>query len=264
MNAKNLVTKTFDTYIKPLLFPNRCPACMSVLEFGNRGFCASCRREIVPAIEPSCKICGRPLKDDAKEFCRDCGKIRHFFRQNKAFCTYEGAAKQAIYSLKYHNARWIASIFAEEFVRLHLHWLRNCSPEIIIPAPMFAKKRKARGYDQAQVLAAALSKSIWNQAENRLIPVVPLVKRIRNTVPQKELSVSERRKNLKRAFKLDKSVVELEKICSNRGSTLFRSVLVVDDIYTTGTTLDAISELLLSERIAKEVYTMTAVVGQSI
>lgn len=249
---------------KRLLYPSRCPGCDEVLEMDKEGFCPRCRKEIHIASEPSCKCCGRPLTRETEAYCTDCQKTAHAFLQNKAYCTYEGGAKPAMYRFKYGNAKWIGEWFAKALVMEHSEWLAFRRPEAIIPVPVHQKKRRERGYNQAEVLADYLSESIGEMQGGRSIPVVSLIRRSRYTTPQKELSVTLRRKNLKKAFNFDKNVVKSRGIYPSGTRPVFQSVLIVDDIYTTGATLDAMAELLLAGRMAREVYAMTAVVGRNI
>lgn len=249
---------------RKILYPDCCPGCGKVLEMDQEGFCPQCRTDIHPAKEPSCKCCGRPLGNETEAYCTDCKKTTHLFRQNKAYCTYQGGAKQAMYRFKYGNARWVGEWFAKALVKEQGEWLRFRQPEIIIPVPVHPRKKRERGYNQAEVLANFLAEYYGKISKEGCPPVVPLVRRSRYTTPQKELSVTLRRKNLKKAFKLDKNVVKSRGIYSNGVQPVFQSVLIVDDIYTTGATLDAMAELLLAGRMTQEVYAMTAVVGQNI
>ena len=145
---------------------------------------------------------------------------------------------------------------------MHRQWLLWRGHDAIIPVPMFAAKERQRGYNQAMVLARFLAAQFESDPSARRVPIVPIVKRSRKTTPQKELSIQVRRKNLKKAFKIDENVVKLYGMFSNGKSAPFRSVLLVDDIYTTGATLDTISELLLAEGVAEAVDGMTVAISQ--
>ena len=93
------------------------------------------------------------------------------------------------------------------------------------------------------------------------IKTVNIVKRTMDTRPLKEIGVLNRRRNLKNAFKIDKSVVKLEAMHKKVSGTLFSNVLIVDDIFTTGATIDTISELLKADRITKGVYALCPAIG---
>ena len=243
-----------------LLFPARCPACGYVHRMDEKGFCRACSKKLIYAKEPVCRVCGKPLHE-TEEYCKNCRGSSHYFEQNKSWLVFEGPAKTAMYHFKYDNARWIGPILAEGMVQTHGRWIAMRKPEAIIPVPIHRAKARERGHNQAMGIAKAMSTCL-RKAASYSIPVVPVVRRTRYTPPQKELSAAIRRKNMKKAFKLDQSVVKSGSIYVNRGSALFSAILLVDDIYTTGATLDAISEMLLAGRIADRVYTMTAVVGR--
>jgi ComF family protein len=109
---------------------------------------------------------------------------------------------------------------------------------------MYRKKEKRRGYNQAAVFARQLSQKTG-------IPVAKAVSRIRDTRPQKELNDTERKNNLKNAFQNGKIIVKYNKI------------LLVDDIYTTGSTADAVSEVLLAAG-AEEIYFLCICIGKGV
>ena len=108
---------------------------------------------------------------------------------------------------------------------------------------MYYWKERRRGYNQAAVFARALYKECGIPAEYQM------VQRIRNTVPQKELNDVERKKNLKHAFQLKKGTPEN------------KNILLVDDIYTTGSTMDEVAEVLLGAG-AKNIYFLCISIGE--
>ncbi len=239
--------KTLFTGMKRILFPPKCPCCGTLLSFDEYedGFCRPCKNKIVYIHEPSCKICGKRLKDASEELCYDCAGNRHVFLQSKAVYVYSGGIKNAMYRLKYGNNRDAAHIFARDMARMHGRYLRRWGVDMVVPVPMNEKKRRERGYDQASLIAKALAAETGLPFSDRTLI------RTRRTRPQKELNDTERRKNLKNAFKIGQSSVKS------------RKVLLVDDIYTTGSTMDACAEVLLKAG-AEAVYGMTVVVGDGI
>jgi len=227
--------------IADLVYPPRCPICdrVTVPE------CVPCRRcaeAVRLAVEPVCKRCGKPLDDERTEFCLDCGKRRHAYCQGKAVFVYQGNIRQSMYRFKYANRREYAAYYAREAAALYQDWVFKNQIEVIVPVPMYRWKKRRRGYNQAETFARALGRELG-------IPVdAGLVRRVRNTVPQKELNGGQRAANLKNAFQLAADIVKYKKI------------LLVDDIYTTGTTLDEIAALLKSHGVS-EVYCVTLACG---
>ena len=239
MNVTEVIGK-----IGKLLYPPRCIGCDTVLAEEEResGICKDCRPQIHPVKEPLCKKCGKQIYAWDKAYCMDCDTREHNFRQGRGVFLYEGPMKQAMYRLKYGNRREIAEVIAAEAMRNYGDWIASIQPEAIVPVPVHRKKLLRRGYNQAQVMAQAISRQTG-------IPVVPLVERTVDTLPQKELTPEKRAKNLKNAFKVGKNGVK------------FKRPVLVDDIYTTGATVDAMAGILLDRGI-DEVYCLYGCIGQ--
>ena len=228
--------------ILSIIFPPRCPVCDEVIYAGNN-ICPDCRKKITPVCEPVCKKCGKPLENQRKEYCPDCRRKTHFFTQGRAVFTYGGGIRRSMYRFKYGNKREYAVFYAKEAEKICGKWIRKKGAEVIVPVPMYFWKERGRGYNQAAVFAKQLGKACG-------LPVKPhMVKRIRNTTPQKELSDAERKQNLKKAFQFVPNIVE------------YKKVLLVDDIYTTGYTMDAVSEVLLAAGV-QEVYFLCISIGE--
>ncbi len=176
---------------------------------------------MILAGEPVCKKCGRPIKQEAEELCDSCRTHRHDFDQGKSVFLYQGEMKRSIYAFKYGKRQEYAKAYAEEMIRALGWWINKNRPEAILPIPIHIWKRKKRGYNQAELLADELGMYFDIPVEKRLLL------RTRNTKPQKNLSEQERRNNLKNAFKISQNKVKL------------KYVMLCDDIYTTGATVDA-------------------------
>ena len=225
-----------------IVFPPRCPVCDEVIHVG-KDTCDDCRKKVVCIGEPVCKKCGKPLENQRREYCSDCARKQHYFFQGKAVFVYQGEIRQSMYRFKYNNKREYASYYAKEAARIYGGWIRRKQIEAIVPVPMYRWKEKGRGYNQATVFAAALGERMRLPVEKRM------VKRIRNTTPQKELNDVERKANLKKAFQLVPDIVKYKKI------------LIVDDIYTTGSTIDAVAEVLLQAGV-DEIYFLCISIGE--
>ena len=231
-------------WITELIFPPRCPGCDRVMSMDERqhGFCEICRPKIRYTSEPICKCCGKPLEDESEELCGDCTTRRHEFVQGRAVYIYEGPMREAMYRFKYSNRRAYGRIFARDAISRHGRWLAGINADLIVPIPMNLKKERKRGYNQATVLAKCLGNELGIEVDPRAVV------RSEDTTPQKELSAIERRQNLKNAFNIGKCVVKSKRI------------LLVDDIYTTGATMDAVSGTLLASG-AQAVYGIYACIG---
>lgn len=228
-----------------LLYPKRCPGCDVLLNRKDysKGFCPKCRKGIKLIGDNACMKCGAPLRKETDEFCPDCRKMNHKFIQGKAVFRYSGPMKNAMYRFKYSNRRCYGKTFSDYALKQYGSWLKKKGIEVIIPVPMYEKKKRKRGYNQAEVFAKALSELTGIPVQNEI------VRRVRDTSPMKQLNYLERKKNLEKAFKLSESSVK------------FKKVLIVDDIYTTGTTIDVLAEELRLGG-ASEVYFMSVCIGE--
>lgn len=230
-----------------LLYPVRCPFCDELVgsEFGKWEYpiCPQCRETIEYVREPACMKCGKPLEDERAEYCGDCTRKEHLFDQGKALWVYKGAVRQSIYRLKYGNRREYGIAYAQELAGRYGTWIRSRDIQLIVPIPLHSKRRRQRGFNQAEIVARELGQQLQ-------LPVCcDLLIRCIDTRPQKELNDKERKNNLKKAFKIARNNVQLEHI------------LLVDDIYTTGSTMDGAAEVL-REAGASRIYCINVSIGR--
>ena len=227
-----------------LLYPKRCPLCQDILTGQEARICTSCRKKAVPIREPKCKKCGKPIRSAQPEYCFDCSGREHFFTGGWAVFPYEKEIKQSVYQFKFHNKREYSDFYVSEMAGIYGHEILRWQPDVLIPIPMYRKKQRVRGYNQAEILARGIAKILD-------LPVdTTLLYRVKETIPQKELTRKEREINLKNAFKTSRDAVKLKK------------VLLVDDIYTTGATMDAAAAALLQCGV-KEVRFLVLCTGRS-
>lgn len=206
-----------------LLFPRRCPVCDNIVPLGEGLVCRDCIPKIRYVKEPRCRICGKQLLDDSQMLCRDCTEKKHKYDYGYALYEYK-SMKMSLYRFKYKKRCEYAKFYARD-IYYHLgKEISSIQADAIIPIPLHKTKMRERGYNQAELVANELSKYTG-------IPVhTKIVKRIRKTVPQKQLDSRGRQNNLKKAFIITSDVVKLNKI------------ILIDDIYTTGSTIDAVSD----------------------
>lgn len=195
--------------------------------------------------EPRCMKCGKPVETMEQEYCRDCAKQKHIFDQGRGLWIQKQPVSRGIYQFKFHNKRYYASIFAEEMMKRYEEWIYRNEIEEIIPIPLHKAKQRKRGFNQALLIAKELS----------ILSGIPVnenaVFRIRNTKPQKILNPMERNRNLKGAFGVKKTWEVKNK------------VLLIDDIYTTGSTMDRVAKVLKKAGTQK-VYFLTISIGQGL
>lgn len=223
-----------------LLYPRTCCFCGKISE---KEICSKCGKKIIYIQEPRCKKCGKPVRYEEQEYCQDCQRKTFYYEQGRSIWLHKEPVTWSIYQFKYHNRRIYGEFYAKELVRLFEKDIRNWGITRIVPVPLHRKRRRKRGYNQAEVIAKQLGKMTGIPVDTKAIV------RKYYTKPQKELGYKERKKNLQHAFERRKVWKEPQKI------------LVIDDIYTTGSTIDEISRIFC-EKSNNKVWFLTISIGQ--
>lgn len=215
-----------------MLFPKSCAVC-GIPVNRNDDLCNVCRDTLMPITEKTCQHCGLPKKD-----C-ECKKYAYHFRGASSPFINEGAAQKGIYGFKFAKNYYAAEYFAGKMAEK----LSSDFPEVkfdcVTSVPCHWTKRIARWYDHAAILGREVARR-YNIPFKRLI-----VKKRRNKI-QHKLSVEDRFANVKRAYVAKKNH--------------YTNVLLIDDIKTTGATLDECSRQLMLAG-CRNVYVATAVIG---
>ncbi|MBQ6856422.1 MAG: ComF family protein [Lachnospiraceae bacterium] len=212
--------------ILDILFPRRCPVCGEIVKPAGGLICPPCFQKLSFVTGPVCKKCGKEIADGTMEFCEDCMAHRHTFESGVALLNYDEIARKSMVQMKYNNKREYLDFYGEAMAIRYETVIRRMQVDVIVPVPVHRSRRRKRGFNQAELLAEILGKKLNIPVENNCL------RRDRRTLPQKELSPTERLKNLTGAF---------------RAETLpkhMRRILLVDDIYTTGSTLEACARAL--------------------
>ncbi len=240
---KKYYMSEFVSHILDFIFPPRCPLCNEIIIPKGREACPACLPNLSYVDEPFCLKCGKPLDEVGMALCNDCRNTHHLFRQSRSPFVYNDAMRISIYRFKYNGRREYAAFYGEQIVRKLGDYITGIHADAIIPVPLYKDKERKRGFNQAYLLAKEISKRTG-------IPCYEhFVVRIRNTKVMKDLSGSERQNNLKKAFITKENSVKLKRI------------IVVDDIYTTGSTMDAVAEALISSGV-QDVYGITLCIGK--
>ncbi|MBQ3235848.1 MAG: ComF family protein [Clostridia bacterium] len=194
-----------------------CNACGREIFSGY--FCDECLKNIVKIGENKCLHCGRqaPYKT---EYCDSCIEKNIGFDVARSVYEYTHPLSIVIQNFKYNNARYHAEFFAREMFEVYK--AEKLSSDIVTFVPMHQNREQKRGYNQARLLAEELSKLSGVKLEE-------CATKIKETENQANLSMSERVKNLKGTFKVDGKLVK------------GKSVLLIDDVLTTGSTVDVLS-----------------------
>ncbi len=231
------------------VFPPRCSGVQNGCETWSRAFfCEVCARTLQPISAPFCAICGTPFDVGAQsaDVCTECRANRYHasppFRASRSLYVFEGAIRHAVHRLKYENK----TALARPLAALMHDYLRQSSTRFvpveelthIVAVPLHARRQRSRGYNQSELLARELSQLVD-------VPFAQLLVRTRWTTPQVELSRSGRAENVKGAFALKENI-------SLKGAT----ILLIDDVYTTGATMGECARVLKNGG-AQNVYALT-------
>jgi len=227
-----------------LLFPKHCPVCLTALPPGKTLICEACVKKLRLVREPVCYRCGKPLSDGSREFCGNCEKRPPNFVKGIAWAEYSSRyIRRMLSEVKYHENPQLLDYPCLDFGRRKRELVQSWGAGALIPVPVHGKRYRERGYNQAEEIARRLSEE-WD------IPVVnDWLFRTENTVAQKKLTDRERLLNLMKAFE-------------TRGPReRYEKVILVDDIYTTGSTAMACAGTLLNAG-AREVYVAVLAIGR--
>lgn len=229
-----------------LLYPHCCPVCERVLPEHPGGskewVCRPCNEKLSYIVSPRCMICGKQLYQKEHEYCADCQKIPHVFTQGIGVFGYDEAIQHAMYRFKYEDERHYAQFFAEALYTRYGYRLSDWGVEVLLPVPLYPLKFFTRGYNQAELICQALSQISQIPVDSTLLC------RVRPTKPMKDLNDEERAKNLENAFQCSANKVK------------YKKVLVMDDIYTTGATMDACARALKAVGVEK-IYCASICIG---
>ena len=235
--------KLIISRLRTLFFPPVCPLCEEVLRGTETRICDLCRTKITYLTEPVCLRCGKEIDDTEKEYCDDCKNKPKSYIKGFPAMRYREPVRRSIVNFKYHNKKSYAKSFAYEIIKAHGKDIMKVSPEVLIPVPVHKSKLEKRGYNQAEVLARSIGACLDIPVDGTVL------KRTINTTPQKLLDNEERQKNLERAFITDKKQLQ------------YKKVMLVDDIYTTGSTIEACTKALRAAGV-KEVYYTSICIGK--
>jgi ComF family protein len=230
-----------------LLFPSDCRICQTPLTtIASLPVCEPCLARIVPLDGLLCRVCGEKLFSsytDSPEgaLCGICRRVQPHFRRAVAYGAYEGALRDVIHLFKYHGVRPTGKLLGK-LLNQAAEVMELPDSVMVVPVPLWSGKRHSRGFNQAEAIARSFL--IFQSSSSIQLDTSVLV-RTRETASQTGLTRHQRRANVRGAF----AVVKPEKV---RG----RSVLVVDDVMTTGTTAGECARVLRRAG-AKEVFVAT-------
>ncbi|MDD5617749.1 MAG: ComF family protein [Candidatus Omnitrophica bacterium] len=227
----NMLKTMIDSFID-IIYPPLCATCNKPNhQKENKGYiCDECFYGIKRHIPPFCSKCGRSLNDMeniSRGICASCMDKQYYFDRAHSLCVYKGDIKELIHRFKYNQKLQYKIIF-EKLIREFLqnfNILRDI--DLIIPIPLHPARLREREYNQSQIIASIAGGLLEKPVE------ADILFRIRNTKPQIELNEKTRIKNISGCF----TVRNTDKIKS-------KSVLLIDDVLTTGTTLSEAAQVI--------------------
>ncbi len=226
-----------------MIYPPFCLLCDEVMSHGSEKIlCDPCLEKWPVLSGELCTCCSKPLLTEQSDRCSDCRKKGHFYEQGKALWVYEEALQKRIKQYKYGNRRELGIVFANALGRYYNEYM-NWPIDMVIPVPPHKKRVRERGHNQMLLIGKNFSRlTDLPLCQGGLMRVLP-------TKAQEGLSDKERLLNVSKAFIADGDMV--------RG----KNILLLDDVYTTGATMDSCSKVLL-EAGANRIYFMTVAIGR--
>jgi ComF family protein len=232
-----------------VFFPAACRICEELLTRASRvPICEECRGSFEALPEATCQVCGSPLMagfwgaqggEDERPVCRLCAGKTYAFDRARSYAVYEGALVRAILLLKFENMVPLGAWFAGRLAELVQREPETLAADVVVPVPLHRDREKERGYNQADLIAKPLAKRL------KLPHKAVLLMRTRPRPDKQVLTLEERWESVRGAF------------ATRPGSQVDKlRVLLVDDVLTTGATLDACARAL-REAGAKSVIGLT-------
>ncbi len=208
--------------LSAIFFPEACLACGK--EIDTAGFCGDCKKNIKYMEPPFCTRCGKPFtsREGVSHICMDCIKNKNKFERARCVFEYSGTIAKLIQRFKFSDQVNLSSFFIKELFTLYQRDFPGTGIDAIVPVPLSAKRLRQRSYNQALLLARGLSKKL------RIEYYQGILEKIRETAPQSTLHADKRYENVKDAYAV-----------SNKRMIKGKRILLVDDVITTGATVNA-------------------------
>jgi ComF family protein len=228
-----------------MLYPRNCMGCGRPSPDTFRYICWDCWSGAMRVEAPFCGLCGDPVSGTVEHdyICYACSAETPAFDAARSAARYDGVVGEALRQLKYEKALWLARDLAELLIRCLKAEFAGQTFDYVVPVPLYHVRRRERGYNQSAVLASELARRIKCRKATRVL------RRIRPTSSQTNLTAAQRLSNVQNAFQ------------HGRGNRLVgRKVLLVDDVMTTGATVNACAKAL-KKGGAQSVHVLTVARG---
>jgi len=208
-----------------LAYPPGCAGCGGEVPDRDVKLCPDCLQSVPWLVDAGCTRCGSEF--DSGGHCRLCTGLHKSLEHVRSSVLFTGCVPELIHALKYARRKDIAPLLAELALAGNLPESLPARPDLIIPVPLHWRRRIRRGFNQSELLAAELAQLTGFPLAGRTVV------RVRSTATQTRLSPEQRRRNVAGAFDC------------HGGSVGGETVLVVDDVMTTGATLGEVARSLV-------------------
>jgi ComF family protein len=212
-----------------LLYPRACGGCGRSVDGVSGHFCWDCRTRVELVRRPYCSLCGDPFEGmiDHDVVCDTCDAARPHFALARSGVRFRGPLREAMHAFKYARAAYLASDLAPFLVAAAESWGRSVVVDAVTAVPLYPLRERERSYNQALLLAAHLA-AAWD------LPLLhDALRRVRPTATQTALKAADRALNVRGAF----AVACPERVAGRR-------LVLVDDIMTTGATVNECARVL--------------------
>ena len=230
-----------------LLFPRRCPVCGEIVTPKGQRICPPCVKKLDFVREPRCMKCGRSIDEEESRYCHSCETRERHFEKNLALLFYDDCMRRCMAAVKYHHKKEYLAPLGHLLALKFSEELRRFEADCLLPVPLHRSRRRIRGFNQAEELARELAR------ETGIPLFTDVLLREKKTVAQKSLGADARIRNLASAFRAEEGLVRERKI---------RRVILVDDIYTTGSTLEACSQVLRAAGVERVLCICLCIVAE--
>ena len=231
------------------LYPRRCPLCGDIALPRGELACPGCKKRQRRLSGARCFRCGKELERRERVYCPDCEGRKFSYERGFALWRYDAVMKRSIQEFKYKGRQEYADFYVEQLLEEYRERLLALELLAVLPVPLYKTRRQERGYNQAELLAAGIAAGLG------LPLITDFLVRSRATRPQKELGPKERQKNVETAFSVNPRSRAAESPPSR--------ILLVDDIYTTGSTVEACSQVLRQAGV-RSVYLLCLCIGTGV
>ncbi len=212
-----------------ILYPANCVLCRTPLVLEETYLCTTCSQKIEPLKTPACVKCAHPLPPygNQRSICSQCRSERPYYDRGFSLVPYQEPMKDILHQVKFHKKPWLLKIFFDRSQAFALPQIANY--ELIVPVPLDSKRERERTFNQAILIAQMLKRSIQKNAPQ----VLRIIQKKKKTLPQSQLKRDARLNNLKNAFLIKK-----------KRAVQGKQILLVDDIFTTGSTINECAKIL--------------------